>query len=123
MNSQLGRTRARGATGGQRRQAIRRGRRVEALAIRVLNALAQRGRSPQAEVDAGRAVCCLLDVEGVGVEEVVGLCLGELDAAEIERLCALAALNLPSPGPKATVGSGDGRPPFVQVNGTICDHR
>ncbi len=86
MSSQMGRRRTWERREERSSQLIRHAQRVEVLAVRVLNALAQRGRSPKADLDAGRALAELLDVEGVSVVEVLRLCRGELDRAEIERL-------------------------------------
>ena len=90
MSSQLGRRRTWERREERSRQLIRRAQRTEVLVIRVLNALAQRGRSPHADLDAGRALSELLDVEGVSVAEVLRWCRGELDRAEIDRLKCLA---------------------------------
>lgn len=90
MSSQLGRRRIWECREERRRQLIRRGQRIEVLVVRVLNALAQRGRSPHADLDAGRALAELRDVEGVSTSEVVRLCRDVLDRAEVERLTTLA---------------------------------
>ncbi len=89
MSSQMGRHRTWERREEHSRQLIRRAQRIEVLVIRVLNALAQRGRSPKAELDAGRALSELLDVGGVSVAEVIRWCRGELDNGEIERLKGL----------------------------------
>lgn len=89
MSSQLGRRRTWGRREERSRQLIRRARRIEVLVVRVLNALTQRGRSPHADLDAGRALSELLDVESVSVAEVIRWCLGDLDSGEIERLKGL----------------------------------
>ncbi len=86
MSSQLGRRRTWERREERSRQLIRRAQRIEVLVIRVLNALAQRGRSPQPDLDAGRALSELLDVEGVSPAEVLRLCGGELDRGDQERL-------------------------------------
>ncbi len=86
MSSQLGRRRTWERREERSRQLMRRAQRIEVLVIRVLNALAQRGRSPQADLDAGRALSELLDVEGVSPAEVLRLCGGELDTGDQERL-------------------------------------
>ncbi|WP_206051731.1 hypothetical protein [Nocardioides ferulae] len=90
MSSQLGRRRAWARREERSRQLMRRARRIEVLVIRVLTALAQRGRSPHAELDAGRALSELVNVEGVSLAEVVRLFRGELTRAEVERLKTLA---------------------------------
>lgn len=90
MSGQLGRRRTWRRCEERSRELIRRAQRIEVLVIRVLNALAQRGRSPHADLDAGRALSELLDVERVSMSEVLRLCRGELGRAEIERLKALA---------------------------------
>ncbi|MCW2842500.1 MAG: hypothetical protein JWN22_416 [Nocardioides sp.] len=90
MSSQLGRRRSWERREERSRQLIRRAQRIEALVIRVLNALAQRGRSPHADLDVGLALAELLDVEGVSVAEVLRRCRGELGRSEIERLKSLA---------------------------------
>jgi len=90
MSSQLGRRRAWERREERSRQLMRRARRIEVLLIRVLTALAQRGRSPTAELDAGCALSELVDVEGVSLAEVVRLCRGELALAEVEWLRRLA---------------------------------
>ena len=89
MNSQLGRLRKWERREERSRQLIRRARRTEVLVIRVLNALAQRGRSRHADLDAGRVLSELLDVEGVRVAEILRRCGGELDRVEIARLKGL----------------------------------
>lgn len=91
MSSQMGRRRTWERREECSRELIRRAQRIEVLAIRVLNALAQRGRSPHTDLDAGRALSELLDVEGVSVAEVIRWCRGELDSGEIERLKGLVA--------------------------------
>jgi hypothetical protein len=70
LSSQLGRRRTWERREERSRQLIRRARRIEVLVVRVLNALAQRGRSPHADLDAGHALAELLDGEGVSVAEV-----------------------------------------------------
>lgn len=90
VNSQLGRIRAQAREAERRRRLLLRARHVEHLVIRLLNALAQRGRSPRADLDVGQALCDLLDTEEVSVEEVVRLSGGELDAVEVRGLHALA---------------------------------
>ena len=90
MSSQSGRRRAWERREENSRQLIRRAQRIEVLVIRVLNALAQRGSSPHADLDAGRALAELLDVEGVSVAAVLRWCRGELGSGEIDRLRCLA---------------------------------
>lgn len=90
MNTQLGRRRTWERREERSRQLIRRARRVEVLVIRVLTALSQRGRTTHADLDAGRALSELLDVEGVAMPEVLRLCRGELGRVEIERLTSIA---------------------------------
>lgn len=90
MSSQLGRCRIWERREERSRQLIRRAQRIEVLVVRVLNALAQRGRSPHADFDAGCALAELLDVEGVSVVDVHRWCRGELDRGEIDRLKRLA---------------------------------
>jgi hypothetical protein len=90
MSSQLGRRRAWERREERSRQLMRRARRIEVLAIRVLTAVSQRGRGTQAELDAGRALSELLDVERVTMSEVLRLCRDELDRAAVERLTNLA---------------------------------
>ena len=90
MSSQLGRRRAWQRREERSRQLMRRARRIEVLVIRVLTAVSQRGRSTQAELDAGRALYELLHVERVSMSEVLRQCRGELDRAEIERLKTIA---------------------------------
>lgn len=93
MSSQLGRRRTWERREERSRLLIRRARRVEALVICVLTALSRRGRSTHADRDAGRALSDLLDVEGVSMAEVLRLCRGELDRAEIERLKGIECLR------------------------------
>lgn len=90
MSSQLGRRRAWERHEERSRELICRAQRIEALVIRILNALGQRGRSPHVDLHAGRALSELLDVERVSMSEVLRLCRGELERAEIERLKTLA---------------------------------
>ncbi|MBM0124018.1 hypothetical protein [Pimelobacter simplex] len=90
MTSQLGRVRARAKEEEHRRQLLRRARLTEMLVIKALNALAQRGRDPRADVVAGEALRDLSGVEDVSLKEAVRLCRGEVDAAEFKRLRALA---------------------------------
>lgn len=90
MSSQLGRRRTWERREERSRQLIRRAQRIEVLVVRLLNALVQRGRSPHAGLDAGRALAELLDVEGASVAEVLRRCRGELGRSEIERLKTLA---------------------------------
>lgn len=85
MSSQLGRRRTWERREERSRQLIRRARRIEVLVVRVLNALAQRGRSPHADVAVGRPLAELLDVEGVSVVEVLRWCRGELGRGELGR--------------------------------------
>ncbi len=78
--------------------------------IRVLNALAQQGRNPHADLDAGRALSELVDVEGVSLAGVVRLCRGELARVEVERLKRLA-------GPQSDVRrSSDESPRLVGMS-------
>lgn len=97
MSSQLGRRRTWERREEHSRQLIRRARRIEVLVIRVLNALAQRGHSPHADLDAGRALAELLDVEGVSAAEVLRWCRGELGRSEIDRLKCLASSQADKP--------------------------
>lgn len=90
MSSQLGRRRTWERREDRSRELIRRAQRIEVLVVRVLNALAQRGRSPHADLDAGRALAELLDVEDASVVEVLRWCRGELGRGEIDRLRCLA---------------------------------
>ena len=90
MSNQLGRRRTWERREERSRELIRRAQRIEVLVIRVLNALAQRGRSPHADLDAGRVLAELLDVEGVSVVEVLRWCRGELGRADIDRLMCVA---------------------------------
>jgi hypothetical protein len=90
MSSQSGRRRTWERREERSRQLIRRAQRIEVLVIRVLNALAQRDRSPHADVDAGHALSDLIHIEGVSVAEVLRWCRGELDRGEIDRLRSLA---------------------------------
>jgi len=101
MSSQLGRRRIWERREERSRQLMRRARRIEVLVIRVLNALAQRGRSPQADLDAGCALAELIDVEGVAVAEVLQWCGGQLDRREIEGLMSLVRQH-PTPADRRT---------------------
>lgn len=56
MSSQLGRRRTWERREERSRLLMRRARRIEALVIRALSALSQRGRSRQADLDAGLAL-------------------------------------------------------------------
>ncbi|MFC7505398.1 hypothetical protein ACOACQ_08245 [Nocardioides sp. CPCC 206347] len=90
MSSQLGRRRIWERREERSHQLIRRAQRIEAVVLRVLNTREQLGRSPRADLDVGRALSELRDVEGVAMSEIVRLCGGALDRAEVERLTSLA---------------------------------
>lgn len=83
---------ARTVASQRRASLLRRGKRLENLAVDVISALAERDSAvAQAELRAGEAIRQMTHVEGLNVRDVVDWCGGKLSLREARRLRGLAA--------------------------------